>query len=515
MKRTIALLLTLILALGAFTACGGPKADGTVGSSRVKFTDVYKPLSESSDGGYLSVETLPARSYSTQGGFLRYTENGAYLFFSVAENRTILSVDTSLIASPTDLFADGSYIFAIETNAGGEETTKVYNELGALLASETGRLTCSFETDGFILGESFYAVKDGAVTKRYPIPPFLSLSDVTFTDSYAVMIKSREAVFYNDAFEPVAVYSLPATAKNATMTLLEGNKLFVQYRMLLDPAAKNFDIYADEKYELHQEIFDPAKEKTTDLDLGIEVVSISNRESSDRFDSTYTEKVKNIVKYRAIVNGIVDTVTEHYVLMDENGKLGASLDGFVEGQKGLIRRLNGSYYYVETQSGYAILNAQGEVVKSTPAIGTAKAYGYFYNNKVYNADFTPALDLSGAGNIVSSSYAYLLYSKAANGVMHYYRYDKTGEHELTPPQDLVFYSAPQSSNVTGCYSAIYKRPSDYSANRICLYNREGELLITARYDYSTSFSVILTAGGACIVRYADLDGNTVYARLAK
>jgi len=518
MKKTLALFLVLAMALTFFTACGDVRKDGTVGKTNVNFNDYYKSTIEMSDqSGYTTAETinLPenAQNIAIQGMFFRYSDENQLHYYNVSENRVVLSVDIGA----TDTTADGEFIRVIETDTAGEKSTKIYNEKGSLLVSESGELTFSVATDGFTLGEKFYVVDDGAVKKSYKIPPFLSLSEIDFTEDYAIKRTNTEAVFYNDAFEAVAIYALPSTAVRSNMMLLDDGKLLVEYTMTLDPNAKKYDLYYNgEKYELHHELFDPESGKTKVLDLGILISSVRNRRNNDdSFDKIYTENVKNIVEYRAIVNGITDGSVYHYVLMDENGKLGASLDCFVEGQKDLIRPLNNDHYYVKTQAGYAILDTKGEVVRTVPAIGTAKAYGFYHDEKVYNTDFTPALDLSTAnGSVFYTDYNFLLYSKTPDGTVRFYRYDKTGEHEIVLPEDAKIYTSPMPIyELPGCYKVTYY--TDNAFNRSTdVYNASGNLLFTALY-YGNEYSCLVQTENACIVQYTNMEGKSVYIRLSK
>ena len=502
MKKITALFLALVTLLGMLASCGGKNDDGTVGSTNVKFTDIYKSeIKPSSNSGYTDAEeiVLPesATEVSSEGGFLRYIDGGKLHFFSLKENRAVLSLDTS--TSKADV--SGSYIKVTDA-----DMTHIYSNTGVKLVSVEGDAPFSSGTNGFTLEDRYYSVKDGAVKKSYLVPPFLSTSSLTFTEHYAIQKTNTHIIYYNDAFEQVAVYALPATATESRKFKLENDKFFIMYYLPLDSTSSDYDVFEQEenkKYSLHYELFDPEKGKASELDLDIRVYNI---ESADRYDM-FKDEDQYIVSYYAIVDGIIDTSVTYYALIDENGKIEKSLSHFVEGQKGLIRPLNNDYYYVETIEGYAILDTEGNLVKRTLVIGVPAAYGYYHNYKIYGVDFSLLRELSYE-TVIASTYDYVLYTKTIGEEEHFYRYDKTGEHEILPPDGCTLYNV--SSQAEGFYYISYL---DSHYIRYGCYSATGKLLFTASDVYS--ISTLATGTDYRVIRYKNTDNKTVYLRLTK
>ena len=150
---------------------------------------------------------------------------------------------------------------------------------------------------------------------------------------------------------------------------------------------------ARQKVCLFAEVFDPVEQKVTAVeleDIRIDTIWEGSKELEEY--ECFTEAVSNIFSYQKVVEGNVDYSRTYYVLMDDDGEFGASLDNFFEGQTGVILPLNSSYYYGKTATGYAILDTKGTVLREVPAIGDAKEYGYLHKKKIYDHEFTARLN---------------------------------------------------------------------------------------------------------------------------
>ncbi|MBQ7346860.1 MAG: hypothetical protein IJW55_02805 [Clostridia bacterium] len=531
LKKLILSLLSASLLIGALTACSKDD-DGTIGKKAKDFDKIYETsISMPFQTGYTSstAVTLPESANSIEGEycFLKYKDPSAkeYCFYNVALDRVVLKVPADKIAKEDDAVLYDGYIKIIETDADTKaKTTAVYTQSGTLLTKADGEVELSVTDDGVLFNEKFYYIKAGELKKEYTVPPFTDLSaNYTFTDHYVISINGRSAVYYNEKFEAVAVYEAPGHSTNYKLYLLDNGKLFVQYSLLSDPTSSKYDYMKEQKYTVHHVLFDPAKKQETEPKLDVYVSTVYNKETQSPgkidFEDIFTDEVENVLAYYAIVDGVIDSSTVHYVLMDNDGKIGAKLDHYVEGQKGLVLPLNSEYYYVPTKSGYAILDTNGELVRTTLAVGTTKDYGYLFDGKIYNPDFELVIDLNNSNYsaISTAGDTAAFYSKTIDGKLHFYKYNKSGETELTLPQDREFadYSpltCKQNYYVVKHYSADTDYQYSFTA-QYDYYSLSGELFFTTSSD---TFTVLAQSEDALLVSYQDVTTSKyVYTRLAK
>lgn len=535
-KLSILFLLICAMLTASLASCAGNDA-GTIGKKPKDFEKIYQSdVTMPFDAGYLSAKTLElpktATSIVTQYGFLQYYDTAAkeYCIYNVETDQTVLKIASARIQKETDITLCDGFIRVIEKTTDTEQTvTNVYGANGTLLATAEGEITVSANENGFSFQEKFYYVKDGELKKIYTVPPFTQINaNYTFTDQYIIYIKNDTAVYYNDNFEVVALYEVPGHCADYNMELLDNDSLFVQYALPCDSNSKKYDYMTEQKFTLHSLIFDPSKNREKDLDLGVIALSIDNRKTEStfsdiEFSDLFTDEVENILSYYAIVDGVVDQNTVHYVLIDNDGKIGASLDQYVENQKSLILPLNNGYYYTSTTEGYAILDGKGEEIRRTSGLGRATEYGYISNNKIYNQQFDLVVDLSNAiySILNTSGDVAAFYSKKIDGQTRYFRYDKNGEAEITVPEDrkLDTYSPITVNN--NYYVVTHTKTNDYyDGGQQDVYTLYGELLFSADAGYTSShssyFKILAESENAMLVSFIDpTTSKTVYKRLAK
>ena len=524
--RTLSLVFALVLVLGVLASCNiGGTRGRMLGKKSPDFNDVYLTTPKlSSASGITACTTVSALNGATDvtgsGDLVRYRDaSGAVCVYNTKLGRVVLELSKAAVSTTSSVAIQGDLIRVYST-ASGEKQTTVYSETGTALVTVDGERDIDTMTGGFLLDDKLYRVKDGALCKTYTIPPFVDLGEYyyghwSFAGDYLVYNAATSVVYYDESFEAVAHYRVPGTAIYGYFTdLLENGKLFVCYDQYCDIVSKDYDYLASEgkaKIRVSAELFDPATGKTKKLDLdGVRAADFwTAEELRDMGYSCFTDKVQNILSYRTIEDGLVNSDRLHYVAIDNDGRLGVSLDGFIEGQRGLIQPLNSAYYYTSTETGYVILDTTGEVVKNTPAIGTAKEYGYLHNNMIYDEDFNLVVNLDGENTVALSTAnsAIAVYYRTVGAQERYYVYTKNGEREILPPDGYEFYEYAYQpvSVVNGCIRAEYKTVSGYSY----LYEYftfDGTLLFRAR-----SSAEFLADN---LIRYTDESGDTVYARLS-
>ncbi len=517
MKKLIACILLLATMLTLLVSCGN--ADGSIGKDALPFNDVYRSDIEMEGTGIYkktSSVSFPsslssAHEYYNNGKYFVYYNASRYYIYNVELDRTVLEVSTD-IANSSGISCAENYIQIYDHSA---FVTKVYLPDGTFLAETAGNVSVSTnysEDDTFVFADKLYVMKNGTLDKTISLPPLVHASDCIITDNYIVLTnESNSVVYYDKDFKKVASYSIPGTASDFDIYFI-GDKLFVQYELECKADAWSYTYIKDGcKYMLQHVLFDPATQKAKAMNLDVYVQElVSKREIEKQDTKFFTDQVQNVLLYQAIINHRIDESAYHGVLMDDEGKIGASLGGYIEGQKSIIYPVNQKYYSALTTSGYALLNANGELVAELPSLGSVKDYGLYSNNKIYGFDLKTKLDLSGSDyNLISSSNDHsLLYSKTVNGSTRYYRYDAAGEHELFAPSGNISYV----SATEDYYYINYYESTNYSS-RTAFYSFDGTLLFTSSGSYANT---VARSDDAILVSYTDPNTySTTYIRIAK
>ena len=530
LTRLTVVFLTLALLIGSLTACGS-KDQGSIGKKAAPFREVYREATVdalSSQHLVGNAFQLPEYASDMVSGFqfVRYFDyvTNQYCFYNVNSDSVVLKVNKEKIADTQDLILYDDYIVVVETN-GQDKCTVVYDENGKVLVSRNSDVEVSVGENGVSIDDVFLYIRDGEVKQQYHIAPFTNITSnaYTFTEQYAIYTNSSSAVFYNKDFEPVAFYEAPGESSNVSIYILETGNLLVQYTTECAPTSNRYDfVYNGVKYALHEVLFDPTRGKEKKLDIDGMICELYDKDSKIRdldFEDIFTDNVSSVMGYYPIVDGLVDDSQARYVLLDEKGRVGAALDEYVEHQRGLILPLYNGVYYTQTANGYVLLDGNGELLQYAPNIGSARSYGYLYQNKLYNHNFEPVLDLNHSDYeiINSSSNTALFYRKTVDGKWRFFRYDQNGESEITAPTDRVWstYSTPVFV-VSGnhyYYTCHYAKDDAYHMNpQYSYYANDGTLL------FHSSTSMVLVAHGedALLMRYTDVEtSQTAYIRLYK
>ena len=519
--RIISLSLTLVFCLLALAACGG----GTLGKKTPDFNEIYKatPLSETA-GGYTSHKVITAMTGATEvvgdGVLVSYkSREGILTVYNTELDRVVLTLPESATAtSEISLHSDLIRVLTVEN---GAKQTTVYSKTGELLASAAASKVIDAVEDGFIFAGKLYKVEEGTLVKTFTIPPFVNLEgdyseSYRFAGDYLIHIKEHDSVvYYNEAFEAVARYQIPRDGiSRYDITVLKSGKLFVWYEQYCDNLSSDYDYHvsdyygAQQKVRLFAEVFDPVKEKTKAVDLdGIRVSDVWKEEDLEDYDC-FTEGVTNILEYQKVVEGNVDYARSYFVVLDDDGELGASLDAFFEGQTGLILPLNSSYYYAKTATGYAVLDTAGNVLRELPAMGQAKEYGYLYKNKIYDHDFNLVVNLEAADIVYfDTEYdAAVLYYRKADAKRDCYIYSKNGEHLVTAPEGYQISDYNPVEIMKNFYYVILETAGGGSISYGC-YAFDGTLLFHVK-------GATLNFITDCLFSYQNMQGEAVYALLS-
>lgn len=541
MKKTIfrflCLMLVCALGAGALISCG--KGNKPLGKGEAVFSDVYRADPEMGiDSGYKThtLKSLPERISETQkgGAFYSYFDAAetTYRVYNVDLDKNILNIPAANISRGEDITLFDEYV-SVVTKTAGEESTSVYGESGELLATVNGREALTTGNDCFMLAGKLYHVEDGALKKTYTVPSLFVISDVrAFTDDYLICNTGRGAVYYNESFEVVALYEVPEEVVYFKVTPLAGGKLFINYEISCDISSDDYDCYVDyqsegqSKFNIYNSIFDPATGKEKTLDLGnIAVIGIYNEYNTPfadvEFHDAFTDKVDNILGYYLIKDRQITRARTYAVLLDNDGNVGAALDSFVEGQRGIPQPFSKNSYRVQTATGYAFLDTAGKVLAEARSVSSLKVTDYGLIREVYEAGSNKiyvygedlslklTLDAANVTNRYSNDEGVLLYTKNTEDGNKHYCYSRAGEREIIAPEGYTLYEYGNMTVKNGIYS-VPLRPEDSYTTVYAYYNYDGEHLFTAE-----SMTVLAEGENAALITYQDVDGDWFYARLAK
>ncbi len=526
--------LALLLLLGTLPACGGKANEtDTIGSRALAFDKVYKSLEESRRrDGYETAEEiaiLKGKTVTVYGELLRFTENQKYCFYSVEEDRVVLEIPTSEVAVG-GITADEGYLCVVTTE-GGKQKTAVYGMNGKQYAEVDGHATIDAENYGFVLGDCYYRVEDGECHGVFEIPPFVNQGEMGFTENYYYLAAGNTVTLYDEEKNAVVSYTFPAGSVSRYRMPLSGDRMLLEYRERCPEESTDYDfIEGDQKYTVHHVLLNGKTGKTRELDLGTSVCMVYRPDSvleGREVKDIFTDRVSDILVYYTVVNGFL-TSHRRYAILEENGKVGAMLDEYVDGQTGLILPLNGTQFYTQTDYGYAILDAEGEELLRAPHIGTVKDYGYYDSRnyseaRLYDKDFKLALVVHDSNtNIIRNTFTSLVYKKIENGETVYCVYDKDGNRTLSDKEGLVLYNLHSLTSTTGCFIAVYAERDSYGYNEAYHYElrrHNGEVLYemekTTRSYYERDICEPLVTGEGTAVIQDTVDQQTVYIRLSE
>ena len=525
--RALCLFLLLALTLPLLFGCGAE----TPGEEHARFSEVYRndPVLHDRTGftkHEVLTDALPANLEDGVGknGFFRYrvTADDKYYVYSVKHGRIVVEIEKSSVTSGEDILLLDGYIAVVE-RATRASTTLVYSESGKLLASREGAAAVSVTEDGFLMDGVLYVVADGTLQKSTPTLPLADASTVYGVFGDFVVVKGNKSLSYYDARASLVKYTAPENAKSFTFFVLADGKTIVQYVTPVDPAATQYDFAEKgEKFALHQQIFDPARNKAKDLKLdGVYLDTLYNErnspfENADFYD-VFREDVENVMRYRTIVDGTLAT-SSRYVLLEDNAEFGDAIDAFVEGQIGLVAPVNGARYYAKTETGGALLDANGALLKPVAKFDKLTAYGAYgtpagrMHGVLYDQSLAPVYDFDGVthGAIHTKQEDVLFFFKKVDGEHYAYRYDANGEAPILFPNGDHATNYDVRISDDGYY-VLSQSFTDY------YYATNGTLLFAAMSVYETPYpEVIVKADNAILFRYVDAEtGATVYARIAK
>ena len=517
---SVAVLFCLLLPL--LSACGTGLGGGTLlGKGSLDFDEIYRsdwvwepeiPVKNPTSAN------LPEGATLVKGNapLFVFRKDGENLVYNVDLDRTVLTVSTEWEV----VLEDGLFVVTNPADYG----CQLYAADGTLLFSAPAGTGLVKRDDVFFFEKHLIRMKDGAVESTYSMTSaFCNLTGrLHFAGDYVIEEQTRTVAYYSGAMERVATYELPAYAKNTSFWVLEDGKLLVQYRTEADPASTEYDILQSGiKYALHHELFDPSKQSTKELKLGVLIQDVCNRHRFTaveglRYEEIFTAAVPNYICYSLLVDGLVSSYQTHYTVLTNDGKAGARLDDLVKNQRGLIMPYGKDLYSVRTLEGYLLLDREGKTLHSVGVLPEPQAYGYSHDGVIYSLDLAPVESQSNKVWMSPSYYATLYcvqeFDAEGKGYNRFYRLDSTGTQEITAPEGkkLLPYSYAVSP-MEGGYQITSSPTGEYYNTSYDYYSMQGELL----FSRTTGDNAFESYPGrvATLVVNSSLDGKYTVLRV--
>ncbi len=383
-------------------------------------------------------------------------DNISTAIYSFRTGKVAIKLPTDVTTTYTVEFIDNAPVFrAVKTVTGDTETTVThvyYDASGDSFISVEADKEVGVPTlvtpEIIVINSKVYDIsEDGTVDEKAELPAYLSVHAFDdYTDKYFYDL-GNTIVIYDDEFVPVATWTAPSYVENGISTfVLNNGNVLIQYAVLLDEDAKDFDVYnADGKYDLVSLILTP-KGKVKEINLDYIVTEVIKNtelydEDEDKEDNLYTNKFENLAVIARIENKKIDESVAgiDYVLMNNNGKAKTSLK-LVDGQVYLPTMIAKDLFVVETLAGSAIVNAKGKVKfnitdDNVNIIGqyilTADAIYNFEFEKVYDLKSNEAEYLTVSGDTVlvvagdEEKYSIIAFCNGEDEII--YKYDAEAE----------------------------------------------------------------------------------------
>ncbi len=418
MKRKIILAVAVMLVLVmALSSCGasGNKIENILNADFDVTATVYGEATNVAElDGYV-VDHGDSNSY-----FLVFTkadiETAAVTtkIFNLETGKVVYTFTSSdTVVYTLETFYDVPAFALVSTPVPAPEATEepdstfyLYDATGAEVVNTTYA-----PEDPYMVGEDLviynyvgYTVDDeGKFEKKMDIPEYVLVDDIDrVTDEYYYAINEDEVIVYDLEFNVVSNWQAPSyvyeDGYNLT-TILNNGDIFVQYFVLLDEDATDFDVYdEDGKYNMVQMVVNAKTGKAKEVKLDYMVMSVySNKDLNRPYDDDnlmYTDKFDNLAVVFPIIDQNVDmtNMAMDIVTMGNNGKIKSTLN-YVENLVTIGAKVADDLYIVRTTAATVVINGNGKVVK-TLNNNLDICGSYFYGDvAIYDLEFNVVYNL--------------------------------------------------------------------------------------------------------------------------
>lgn len=350
-----------------------------------------------------------------------------------------------------------------------------------------------FTHDILIYDYAAYKIADGVLEKKADIPEYLLIDHCDYySNSYYYVINDSYIDVFDEDFNSVLNYTVPDYSLNANFYPLNNGDILVQYTYVVDEDETKYDIslysYGVNTYKVNLEslIVSPDNGKIKELDLEHYVLDVYTNQTLkadyDDDNNPYTSDFDNIAIVAPIVDRMLDTSDANcdLVLMSDKGKLGKSLKT-VENQDIVIpQKIGDGLYMAKTLSGYAIIDDNGDIVKTFQK-DMENIGAYFVGERaLYDLKLEKVYDLKENKAEIIGYVSDTIFVKSVNDngytIISFYN----GEQKT-----VYTYSSKEKSTLTFTFNADFGYLIFDSQNaKYNYYNAKGELILASTVELS-------------------------------
>ncbi len=382
--KLLALLSVLMIAAMLLSSCGAAKKISKVSSfEKVLNTeydssaDVYetaKALTELND--YIVVDSsdefILLSSATSEG-------KPIYKVFAFRTASVVLTVADTEEAVHVVSVDDDTPIFVVSKTAEQKTTHTAYDAKGSeLVTTKYLPEEPAMFADLVLYANVLYDVADdGKLTKSADLPEHLELdAPYTWNDNYLYFFTANDAVLVFDRdLHFVSSWYAPSAADEVTGSVLEDGNVLVQYSIVLDSYAEEYDYYESDdegnivKYDLVTMLLNAKNGKTKDLDVNYVISSAISVTEWNRYadvEDYFADGVENIAWIYPIVDQKIDETAAamDVVLLDNNGKTVKSIK-LADAQAAMLPEIVAEdVYLVSTLYGQVLTDAKGEILQT-------------------------------------------------------------------------------------------------------------------------------------------------------
>ncbi len=446
MKKRIALLLVLVLALSLVLAsCGGkdPNAEaleylgfegyyntvynnegvqtvvGTAQDTGISFDPNY--MDDSEVWPLVSLEDL-----TVDAGEVKYAvinvETGTVVYKLTMENLypTDPEVTPAKIVKNASLrsFCNGNVTLIVEDKIDKTDaysyvyTRTIYTALGTQIASATNKtgdfVLTSVNENTILFDGKYYEIEEDVAANKgdQGFGEYVTYQYVTASNKY--FYNSGSIYVYDTAGALVASYEASADMDNAKFMVLGNGNVLIQLTKKLAYDSVEYDYEGnssygsvsvdDAKFQITTLIFDIASKEVTEVDFNYILASVTSEAVDDEFTDTFVAgKFENVAVVHPIVNKTVDYANSAVVSLNNDltivGKLGAEIPY----QVGIAVLIDNNRFAVSDKLGRRyLINEKAEVLGEITGVDFIQTLGssvfFVKDGALYNTDLTLVLD---------------------------------------------------------------------------------------------------------------------------
>ncbi len=530
--RILSFVLLLAIACALLAACTDGIEAAAIGemynlNNRPAVPSIYKTVT---DVTLLENATLLGES---DGALLAYTrpdgEGGAlkYYVYNVDLDKNVFEA-TANTAENQGFVIELDYptfiVYTKDTRTTAITESKLYFQDGTLLASAVGEQELISDQGTGVLFSNmlFVATYDyakqtiTAVTKVCDFPAlFVGLNKPYVTQNYVVdtFDDAAKIIFYDKSLNYKCAYVTPGHATNAALFLLADETVLVQYQVLQDPNATEYDMLdGDKKYNVVHEKFDPATGESEPISLDVYLAAVMNENLIPTYqDQMNANNVPNLILYLEMTDRLLNQ-TIRYGAMNNDGEIMFDLDRNVSGQTSMPTALLGAdnLYYAELISGYGLLDGNGTLLKQVSALPTVTSFGFLCDKTLYNRNFEELVTCATVLNVTTHGVLYL------SDEGHLKLYTADGDRQLAVATDLtsnvVSYMVEKGSE----YYCIRTRTDANTRYVYTYYSMDGAQLFVLEQP---CYTVPLVVGENAMIVWTsganETTGYHIYKRVAR